>query len=109
MSLHTIRLWSRRARELFARDYPFTSRQFRTDGRSIFASAMEEAGETELLDLARRQYAFRSSMQIDSLHDGIPPPKQTDRRGATTVYMYSSLGAELAIESNSLKVASASI
>ena len=70
VSLQTIRLASQRARELFATDYPFTSRQFRTDGRSIFASAMEETGETELLDLVRRQYAFRRIIE-PSLYRGI--------------------------------------
>lgn len=68
--LQTIRLASQRARELLATDYPFTSHRFRTDGRSIFASAMEEAGETELLDLVRKQYAFRRIIE-PSLYRGI--------------------------------------
>ena len=70
VSLQTIRVASQRARELFATDYPFTSRQFRTDGRTIFASAMEETGETELLDLVKRQYAFRRIIE-PSLYRGI--------------------------------------
>lgn len=70
VSLQTIRLASQRARELFAIDYPFTSRQFRTDGRTIFASAMEETGETDLLDLVKRQYAFRKIIE-PSLYRGI--------------------------------------
>ena len=63
VSLQTIRLASHRARELFDTPYPFTSRRFRTDGRTIFASAIEEAGETELLDLGKRQYAFRKIIE----------------------------------------------
>jgi uncharacterized protein (DUF433 family) len=51
-------------------DYPFTSRLFRTDGRTIFASAMEETGETALLDLVRNQYAFRKIIE-PSLYRGI--------------------------------------
>ncbi|WP_179403007.1 DUF433 domain-containing protein [Burkholderia guangdongensis] len=70
VSLQTIRLASQRARELFDTNYPFTSRKFRTDGRTIFASAMEETGETELLDLVRRQYAFRKIIE-PSLYSGI--------------------------------------
>ncbi|KGE06704.1 hypothetical protein LA03_30620 [Burkholderia gladioli] len=70
VSMQTIRVASQRARELFATDYPFTSRQFRTDGRTIFASAMEETGETELLDLVRKQYAFRRIIE-PSLYSGI--------------------------------------
>jgi uncharacterized protein (DUF433 family) len=70
VSLQTICLASHRARELFETDYPFTSRQFRTDGRTIFASAMEEIGETELLDLVKQQYAFRRIIE-PSLYSGI--------------------------------------
>ena len=70
VSLQAIRLASQRARELFETDYPFTSRQFRTDGRTIFTSAMEEAGETELLDLVKQQYAFRKIIE-PSLYSGI--------------------------------------
>ncbi len=70
VSLQAIRVASRRARELFDTDYPFTSRQFRTDGRSIFASAIEETGESELLDLVKQQYAFRRILE-PSLYSGI--------------------------------------
>jgi DNA-binding transcriptional MerR regulator len=70
VSLQTIRLASRMARELLAMPYPFTSRRFQTDGRTIFASAMKETGETELLDLVRRQYAFRKIIE-PSLYHGI--------------------------------------
>ncbi|APR34621.1 DUF433 domain-containing protein [Paraburkholderia sp. SOS3] len=70
VSLQAIRLASQKARELFETDYPFTSRQFRTDGRTIFASAMEATGETELLDLVKQQYAFRKIIE-PSLYSGI--------------------------------------
>jgi uncharacterized protein (DUF433 family)/DNA-binding transcriptional MerR regulator len=70
VSLQTIRLASERARELFATDYPFTSRRFRTDGRSIFASALQDTGETDLLDLVKQQYAFRKVIE-PSLYQGI--------------------------------------
>lgn len=70
VSLQTIRVASQRARELFKTDYPFTSQQFRTDGRTIFASAIEETGETELLDLVKQQYAFRKIIE-PSLRTGI--------------------------------------
>jgi len=70
VSLQAIRLASQRARQLFKTDYPFTSRQFRTDGRTIFASAMEQTGETELLDLVKQQYAFRKIIE-PSLYSGI--------------------------------------
>jgi len=53
-----IRLCAERARELNAGDHPFSSQRFRTDGRTIFAEVLNEAGETQLLDLARSQFAF---------------------------------------------------
>ncbi|WP_414450686.1 DUF433 domain-containing protein [Burkholderia sp. 22PA0099] len=70
VSLQTIRVASQHARALFNTDYPFTSQQFRTDGRTIFASAIEETGETELLDLVKQQYAFRKIIE-PSLRTGI--------------------------------------
>lgn len=70
VSLQTIRLASQRARLLFETDYPFTSHRFRTDGRTIFASAMKETGETELLDLVKQQFAFRKIIE-PSLYAGI--------------------------------------
>ncbi|WP_455278697.1 DUF433 domain-containing protein [Cupriavidus necator] len=70
VSLQTIRVASHKARSLFGLDYPFTARRFLTDGRSIFASALEETGETKLLDLVRGQYAFRRIVEA-SLYQGI--------------------------------------
>ncbi|MGH8790910.1 MAG: DUF433 domain-containing protein [Cupriavidus necator] len=70
VSLQSIRLASHKARGLFGLDYPFTARRFRTDGRSIFASALEETGETRLLDIVRGQYAFRRIVEA-SLYHGI--------------------------------------
>jgi len=70
VSLQTIRLASRQARALFDTPYPFTSQRFQTDGRTIFASAMEATGETALLDLVKRQYAFRKIIE-PSLYRGI--------------------------------------
>jgi uncharacterized protein (DUF433 family)/DNA-binding transcriptional MerR regulator len=70
VSLQTIRAASRKARELFSSSYPFTSRRFQTDGRTIFASAIRETGETELLDLLKGQYAFQKIIE-PSLYRGI--------------------------------------
>lgn len=70
VSLQTIRVASKHAKELFAHPYPFTCKRFQTDGRSIFATALEESGETELLDLAKRQFAFTKIIE-PSLYRGI--------------------------------------
>jgi uncharacterized protein (DUF433 family) len=59
------------ARELFGADYPMTSGSFKTDGKTIFADAMEKsAKEGALLDLKNRQLAFKDIIN-PSLYAGI--------------------------------------
>lgn len=70
VSLQTIRCASQHARELFDRPYPFTCKRFQTDGRTIFAQAIHDTGETELLDLVKKQYAFSQIIE-PSLYRGI--------------------------------------
>jgi uncharacterized protein (DUF433 family) len=53
-----IRVCAERARELVGVDHPFSSQRFRTDGRTIFAESLNQAGEARLLDLAKSQFAF---------------------------------------------------
>lgn len=48
------------ARQLFGVDYPMTSGSFKTDGKTIFADAIEKiVKEGALLDLKNRQFAFK--------------------------------------------------
>lgn len=72
VSLHTVRLASERARELFQKDHPFATRRFKTDGRGIFAeiTETEAKGEPKLLDLVRSQFAFHSVIS-PSLYAGL--------------------------------------
>lgn len=70
VSLQAIRGASAHARELFHQDYPFTCRRFQTDGRSIFATVLEETGDESLLDLVKKQYAFKQVIS-PSLYEGI--------------------------------------
>ena len=70
VSLQAIRRASAHARELFDKAYPFTCKQFQTDGRSIFAVVLEETGDESLLDLVKKQYAFKQVIS-PSLYDGI--------------------------------------
>lgn len=56
--LPVVRRCAERARELIGSDHPFSSRRFRTDGRTIFAEIADQAGEKQLLDLTRSQLAF---------------------------------------------------
>lgn len=53
-----IRRCAEQARTLIGSDHPFSSRRFRTDGRTIFADVVDRAGERQLLDLAKSQFAF---------------------------------------------------
>jgi hypothetical protein len=53
-----IRLCAKRAHELIGVDRPVSSQRFRTDGRTIFAESIDQAGEPRLLDLPKSQFAF---------------------------------------------------
>ncbi|KTB55504.1 MerR family transcriptional regulator [Pseudomonas sp. MAFF 301514] len=70
VSLQAIRNASRQASELFGQAYPFTCKRFQTDGRSIFATVLDETGDETLLDLIKKQYAFKHVIS-PSLYEGI--------------------------------------
>lgn len=70
ISLQTIRIASDNARNILESRYPFTCKGFRTDGETIFAEAMRESGDLELLDLRSRQYVFKKVVE-PSLYAGI--------------------------------------
>lgn len=57
-----IRIASQRARELLGRHRPFSTKIFKTDGRTILAEIVKETGDKVLLDLVRSQYAFEQIM-----------------------------------------------
>ncbi|WP_122299296.1 DUF433 domain-containing protein, partial [Pseudomonas syringae] len=68
--LQAIRSASLQAREMLGQRYPFTCRRFQTDGRDIFATVLDETGDEALLDLVKRQYAFKQVI-TPSLYEGI--------------------------------------
>jgi uncharacterized protein (DUF433 family) len=68
LSLPTIRECFMRAVEAVKDDRPFSTRRFRTDGRTIFLEITHDVQEGELLDLKRRQVAFHRVL-APSLHD----------------------------------------
>lgn len=51
------------ARDLVGDERPLSTRRFRTDGRSIFLQMVEADGQTRLIDLFRRQFAFREIIE----------------------------------------------
>lgn len=70
VSLQAIRLASSHASAMYDQPYPFTCTRFQTDGRSIFATVLDETGDESLLDLIRKQYTFREVIR-PSLYAGI--------------------------------------
>lgn len=58
VSMPAIRIAAERAKELLGRHHPFSTRIFRTDGRTILAEIAPGVGDPLLLDLVRNQYAF---------------------------------------------------
>lgn len=58
IGLPTIRKCIARARDLVGDDRPFSTRQFKTDGKSIFLEIFKDVGEPELVDLKSLQGVF---------------------------------------------------
>jgi uncharacterized protein (DUF433 family) len=59
LSLITVRNCLEYARECANDERPFSTRRFRTDGRTIFLESLRRTGEEELLDLKNRQYVIK--------------------------------------------------
>lgn len=51
------------ARDLVGDERPLSTKRFRTDGRSLFLQMVEEDGQTKLIDLFKRQFAFREIIE----------------------------------------------
>ncbi len=70
VSLQTIRIAARNAREMFNSPYPFTCNRFQSDGKTIFGEAMRETGEQDMLDLHKKQFVFEKVIR-PFLYEGI--------------------------------------
>jgi uncharacterized protein (DUF433 family) len=68
LGLPTIRLCFERAKEFVGDGRPFSTRKFRTDGKTIFIEVTRDVVEGNLIDLKRRQYVFQRVV-APSLHD----------------------------------------
>jgi len=60
LALPTIRECFKRAVDEVRDDRPFSTRRFRTDGKTIFLEITHDVRDGELIDLKRRQHVFRS-------------------------------------------------
>jgi uncharacterized protein (DUF433 family) len=63
LGLKTIRHCLNFARECVNDDRPFSTRRFQTDGRTIFLEGLRLSGDAELLDLKKKQYAFKQMIE----------------------------------------------
>ncbi|MGD1883347.1 MAG: hypothetical protein ACFB11_13675 [Paracoccaceae bacterium] len=64
------------ARKYINEDRPLSTTRFKTDGRTIFLEIAEQEGDSRLLDLLKRQYAFGKIMERsfkDVEFDGVSP------------------------------------
>jgi uncharacterized protein (DUF433 family) len=68
LALPTIRECFQRAVEEVGDERPFSTRRFRTDGKTIFLDITRNVREGELIDLKRRQGVFRTVVE-PSLRD----------------------------------------
>jgi uncharacterized protein (DUF433 family) len=59
VSWKTIRFAAIKAQAITGNDHPFASREFVTDGETIYAEIVQTTGNKELLDLRNDQMAFR--------------------------------------------------
>jgi uncharacterized protein (DUF433 family) len=76
LGLKTIRNCLEYSRECVNDPHPFSTQRFRTDGRTIFLESARKTGDTELLDLKKRQYAIkqvieRSFKDLDIANDAV--------------------------------------
>lgn len=65
------------ARDLVGDARPLSTARFRSDGRTVFLQVVEEDGQTKLVDLFRKQFAFRDILErsltnLDYDEAGIP-------------------------------------
>lgn len=70
VSRKAVRIAALNARELLGRHHPFSTRIFKTDGRSIFAEITKGTDDKRLLDVVKKQYVFEKIV-APYLYEGI--------------------------------------
>lgn len=70
VSRKAVRIAALNARELLGRHHPFSTRIFKTDGRSIFAEIARGADDKHLLDVVKNQFVFTRIIS-PSLYEGV--------------------------------------
>ena len=67
------------ARKITGQERPLSSRTFHTDGRRLYLELLKDTGESELLDLFERQYAFPRIIAPSLRHVEFGADKQPNR------------------------------
>jgi uncharacterized protein (DUF433 family) len=63
VSWKVIRIAAQHAAEIIQDPHPFSTKKFKTDGRSIFADIVHDTGKPGLLDLAKDQWELKSIVE----------------------------------------------
>ena len=63
LTMRTIRTCLEQASKEIDDSHPFTTRRFESDGKTIFLKSLGKQGETKLLDLKRKQFAFEKIIE----------------------------------------------
>jgi uncharacterized protein (DUF433 family) len=63
LGLNVIRRCLEFARECAGDARPFSTRRFKTDGKTIFLDSIRHSGDNELLDLRKRQYVIKQIIE----------------------------------------------
>ena len=63
LHLLTIRNCLEYARDCVSDEHPFSTQRFQTDGKTIFLESIDRASDIKLLDLKRKQYAFKQVIE----------------------------------------------
>lgn len=70
VSWKTIKAASECAVEIIRDSHPFSTKRFKTDGRTIFAEIVQATGEDSLLELVNRQYELKPVVE-PFLYEGV--------------------------------------
>lgn len=104
LGLKAIRHCLQCAREVVGDDHPFSTRRFRTDGKTIFLESTDRSDHVELLDLKRRQYVIkdvidRTFRDLDIDHEAVVRWRPLDGRPSIVIDPTRSFGQPIAAES----------
>lgn len=104
LDLRTVRNCLDRARDAVADDRPFSTRRFRTDGRTIFLESLRRSGDSEMLDLKRHQFVFKTVVErafrdLDIEDEAVARWRPYDGKASIVIDPARAFGQPLAAES----------